>query len=53
MAVSAEDMARRDALVFEWCRGRGVPVCMLLSGGYAAHSAAAVATSLQALCSSE
>ena len=51
MAVSAADMLRRDAMVFEWCRSRDVPVCMLLSGGYAAHSAAAVAASLQALCS--
>ncbi len=36
LAVSAEGVARRDALVFERClRERGVPVAVTMGGGYA------------------
>ena len=53
LQVSDDAMLERDQLVFSRCREAGVPVCMLLSGGYARHSASAVASSLANLLSSE
>ena len=35
LRVSIEGLRRRDALVFECCRRRDVPVAMVLGGGYA------------------
>ncbi len=34
LAVSKHGMARRDELVFETCAGAGVPVAVVMSGGY-------------------
>lgn len=34
LAVSKHGMARRDELVFEACAGAGVPVAVVMSGGY-------------------
>lgn len=34
LAVSKEGLARRDELVFEACAGAGVPVAVVMSGGY-------------------
>lgn len=53
MQVSAEAVAERDLHVFQRCRTAGVPVCMLLSGGYAAASAAAVTASVAAILERE
>lgn len=47
MCVSAEAVVERDSLVWTACRSRGIPVCMLLSGGYARNSAAVVSQSLE------
>jgi acetoin utilization deacetylase AcuC-like enzyme len=35
LAITKEGLRRRDALVFEECRARRVPVCVVLAGGYA------------------
>lgn len=35
LAVSRTGMARRDALVYDLCLERGVPVAVVMSGGYA------------------
>ncbi len=35
LAVSKEDLAERDRLVFEHCRKAGIPVAVTMSGGYA------------------
>ena len=35
LAITKEGLRRRDALVFEECRARGLPVCTVLAGGYA------------------
>jgi acetoin utilization deacetylase AcuC-like enzyme len=32
--LTAEQLARRDRIVFEWCRETGVPVVVNLAGGY-------------------
>lgn len=53
MNVSAAAMMERDSAVFEKCRARRVPVCMLLSGGYSAESASAVGQSLAGLLKQE
>lgn len=34
LAVSKDGLARRDELVFEACAGAGVPVAVVMSGGY-------------------
>ena len=46
MCVSAEAVQQRDMMVWARFRERQVPVCMLLSGGYAQQSAAVIAASL-------
>ena len=53
MNVSAGAVAARDLAVFAACREKQVPVCMLLSGGYAAKSAEAVTASLSAILKSQ
>lgn len=35
LAITKDGLRRRDALVFQECRARGVPVCVVLAGGYA------------------
>ena len=35
LAVTKAGLARRDALVFDLCSGAGVPVAVVMSGGYA------------------
>ncbi|MEZ4455924.1 MAG: histone deacetylase [Gemmatimonadales bacterium] len=37
LALSIEGLRTRDAMVFEACRTRGLPVSMVLGGGYAAN----------------
>ncbi|UHJ57093.1 hypothetical protein LT337_09845 [Mycolicibacterium fortuitum] len=32
--IGAEMLARREHLVFQWCRSRGLPVAFALAGGY-------------------
>ena len=34
LALSKEGLAKRDRLVFELCRGAGLPVATVMSGGY-------------------
>lgn len=36
LALTKEGLRRRDVLVFDACRTRSVPVCVVLAGGYAA-----------------
>ena len=45
-SVSAADVLARDQQVWQYAADRGVPICMLLSGGYARQSAAVIAQSL-------
>ena len=33
--IGADMLARREQLVFEWCRSQGIPVAFVLAGGYA------------------
>lgn len=49
MNVSAQGIASRDAAVFEAARGAGVPLCMLLSGGYSRGNFAVIANSIENL----
>ena len=37
LALSIDGLARRDAMVFEACRRRSLPVAVVLGGGYAAE----------------
>ena len=53
MDVSADGMAERDWRVWKKCRDQGVPVVMLLSGGYARGNAQIVAKSLARILESE
>jgi acetoin utilization deacetylase AcuC-like enzyme len=53
MCVSAEAVQQRDMMVWKRFRERGVPVCMLLSGGYARQSAAVISASLSAILQRE
>lgn len=46
MAVTAEGVQRRDHLVWSLARQRRVPICMVLSGGYAKDNARVVADSI-------
>ncbi|HAU29922.1 MAG TPA: histone deacetylase [Rhodospirillaceae bacterium] len=46
LGLSARGLARRDAMVIEAVRGRGVPACVLMAGGYSSGVVAAVADSL-------
>lgn len=49
LAVSAEGIIRRDMLVAREARDRGIPLIMLLSGGYTNESHAIIADSVAAL----
>jgi hypothetical protein len=49
--ISPACVLLRDRLVIETCVSRGVPVVMLLSGGYTAQSAVTVGDSINALLS--
>lgn len=49
MNVSAQGVASRDAAVFEAAQGAGVPLCMLLSGGYSKGNFAVIAKSIENL----
>lgn len=53
MCVSSEAVQQRDMMVWKRFRERRVPVCMLLSGGYARESAAVISSSLAAILKSE
>lgn len=44
--MSAEAVRRRDMLVWQTFREAGVPVTMLLSGGYSKQSASVISDSL-------
>lgn len=47
--VSPEALAHRDQMVFKLALSLGVPICMLLSGGYSKKAASVVADSIQNL----
>eukprot|EP00013_Stygamoeba_regulata_P025006 CAMPEP_0177661998 /NCGR_PEP_ID=MMETSP0447-20121125/19027_1 /TAXON_ID=0 /ORGANISM="Stygamoeba regulata, Strain BSH-02190019" /LENGTH=403 /DNA_ID=CAMNT_0019167477 /DNA_START=57 /DNA_END=1268 /DNA_ORIENTATION=+ len=49
MRVSGDGVLRRDELVFRFCLERGIPVCMVLSGGYQANNALVIANSIRNL----
>jgi histone deacetylase 11 len=42
----SEGVVQRDELVFRYAMGRGVPLVMLLSGGYQRTNATVIATSI-------
>ena len=44
--VSAEDVVARDQQVWQYAADKRAPICMLLSGGYARHSATVIAQSI-------
>ena len=44
--VAFEDIIARDQRVFQHAAEADVPICMLLSGGYASQSAAVIAASI-------
>lgn len=46
MKVSAAGVAARDEMVFQAAADAGVPICMVLSGGYARNNYRVVAASL-------
>ena len=39
LALSKEGLARRDRYVLDWCRDRGVPVAVVMAGGYSTEMA--------------
>ena len=45
--LTREGLRRRDALVFEACRARGIPVAVTLGGGYAIEVEDTVAIHLE------
>ena len=49
MGVSEQGVLARDRRVFDWAAHRGVPICMLLSGGYTQRSAAVIVESIKSL----
>lgn len=51
MCLSSETLVSRDEKVVGMCRERGVPVVMLLSGGYQQSNAEVIADSLANLVS--
>lgn len=53
MCVSPEAVQQRDMMVWQHFREKKVPVCMLLSGGYAKQSAAVISESLAAILKRE
>jgi histone deacetylase 11 len=46
LQISKETVIERDAKVIGMCRSRGIPVVMLLSGGYQPTNADIIAESL-------
>lgn len=46
LSLSPEGIQERDLFVFRTCRERGIPVLMLLSGGYQKNNAAVIADSI-------
>ena len=38
LRLTMKGLRRRDELVFKECAGRGVPVCVVVAGGYAFHA---------------
>lgn len=53
VSLSPDGIVARDAMVFREARSRGVPVVMVLSGGYARHSAATITQSILNLARQE
>lgn len=53
MCVSGDAVQQRDMMVWKRFRERQVPICMLLSGGYAKQSAAVISASLAAILKRE
>lgn len=49
LGFTAEQIAARDAMVFEKCRAEKVPIVMLLSGGYAQENWKVIADSIKGL----
>jgi len=49
LLLSVEEMAERDLFVVTEVRGRGIPLAMVLSGGYGPHSWEAHARSLEGI----
>ncbi len=49
MSISREGIIKRDEIVFSNARNRGVPILMLLSGGYTNASASIIADSIENL----
>lgn len=49
MSLTKEGLVMRDELVFEFAKNRGIPVCMVTSGGYSKDSAEIIASSLKNL----
>jgi len=52
MGVSREGILKRDEIVFENALNRGLPILMLLSGGYTNESASIIADSIENLMNS-
>jgi histone deacetylase 11 len=46
LAVSQEGVIKRDELVFSWARKKGIPILMLLSGGYTSRSGLVIGRSI-------
>ena len=44
--MAFHDVIARDQRVFQYAADAGVPICMLLSGGYASQSAAVISASI-------
>ena len=49
LGVSELGIQQRDAKVFDWAVERGVPICMLLSGGYTQRSATVIVESMKSI----
>lgn len=45
--VSPEAVAKRDEMVFQAALDAGVPICMVLSGGYARDSAGVISKCIE------
>lgn len=46
ISLSAQDVVRRDETVFQFAVDLGVPICMVLSGGYTKQSPQVIAMSI-------
>jgi histone deacetylase 11 len=46
VGISEQAVIKRDQLVFDYARGKGVPIVMVLSGGYSQQSASVCALSI-------